>query len=75
MNGVGWADSFIPAANDIRYYESVENFTRTHTNMGMDDFYRLFVVPGMTHWCDSLRQHKWLWAMNAGSSCHASNVG
>ena len=46
---VGWADQLISVGNSIHYYETVRNFTEANTNMAVDDFYRLFPVPGMQH--------------------------
>jgi feruloyl esterase len=41
----GWADSAVPAQYSIRYYEAVKKYLG-HDNQ---DFYRLFMVPGMEH--------------------------
>ncbi|TBU33530.1 feruloyl esterase-like protein [Dichomitus squalens] len=46
---VGWADQLISPNNSIYYYETVHEWTRTNTNLDIDDFYRLFTVPGMNH--------------------------
>jgi feruloyl esterase len=40
----GWSDPDITPLNSINYYESVINATP-----GTNDFYRLFLVPGMQH--------------------------
>jgi hypothetical protein len=40
----GWGDAAIPPQDSIDYFESVQSATGT-TN----DFYRLFMVPGMSH--------------------------
>ncbi|KAF9812284.1 hypothetical protein IEO21_06258 [Rhodonia placenta] len=48
---VGWADQLISPGNSLHYYESVHAWTNANTNMDIDDFYRLFTVPGMNHWC------------------------
>ena len=50
----GWADSAIAATSSIDYYEKVKSFLSTapdprSTLKGVDDFYRLFMVPGMAH--------------------------
>ena len=51
----GWGDAAIPAPSSIEYYESVKAFLskypdpRTPANSAVDDFYRLFLVPGMAH--------------------------
>ena len=51
----GWGDAAIPAPSSIEYYESVRAFmakypdARTPANPPADDFYRLFLVPGMGH--------------------------
>ncbi|RSH89639.1 hypothetical protein EHS25_002190 [Saitozyma podzolica] len=42
-------DPIIPPGQSIRYFESVQAFTKTQTEMDPDDFYRLFMVPGMGH--------------------------
>ena len=47
---VGWADQTISPGNSIHYYETVHVFMQEHTDLQMDDFYRLFPVSGMTHW-------------------------
>jgi feruloyl esterase len=42
--------SFIlPAGSSLRYYSSVDAFTRFNTNQKTDDFYRYFPVPGLLH--------------------------
>ncbi|KAI0635862.1 feruloyl esterase-like protein [Trametes polyzona] len=46
---VGWADQLISPGNSIHYYESVHEFTLANTTMDIDDYYRLFLVPGMNH--------------------------
>jgi feruloyl esterase len=40
----GWNDPAIPARSSIRYYEDVRR-----TMGATDDFYRLYLVPGMLH--------------------------
>jgi feruloyl esterase len=52
----GWGDAAISALSSIEYYESVRAFLsrfpdprRTNTNPVPEDFYRLFLVPGMSH--------------------------
>jgi feruloyl esterase len=40
----GWADPVVPPGDVVRYYEAVRKFTQT-----TDDFFRLFMVPGMGH--------------------------
>jgi feruloyl esterase len=40
----GWSDPDITPLNSINYYESVQRATP-----GADEFYRLFLVPGMQH--------------------------
>ncbi|TFY64892.1 hypothetical protein EVJ58_g2321 [Rhodofomes roseus] len=49
LHYVGWADQIISPGASIRYYESVKNFTGDHMQVNIDDFYRLFTVPGMEH--------------------------
>ena len=41
----GWSDQLIAAQNSIDYYESV----RSALGGKVDDFYRLFMAPGMAH--------------------------
>ncbi len=51
----GWGDAAIPAQDSINYYEMVRAFMtqypngRTNSKEQVDDFYRLFLVPGMGH--------------------------
>jgi feruloyl esterase len=40
----GWSDPDITPLNSINYYESVQRATQ-----GAEEFYRLFLVPGMQH--------------------------
>ncbi|KAI0671669.1 feruloyl esterase-like protein [Trametes maxima] len=46
---VGWADQLISPGNSIHYYETVHQFTLANTTMNIEDYYRLFLVPGMNH--------------------------
>lgn len=41
----GWADPAISPYNTLDYYEQV----KTKMGRGVDDFYRMFFVPGMGH--------------------------
>ncbi len=50
----GWGDSAIVASSSIAYYEAVRAFMSKvpdprSTSAEVDDFYRLFMVPGMAH--------------------------
>ncbi len=51
----GWGDSAIPAIASIQYYDKVRAFmskapdTRADATKPVDNFYRLFMVPGMGH--------------------------
>ena len=45
----GWADAAIPPQSSIDYFESVQ--ARMALKAGTGDFYRLFMVPGLSH-CD-----------------------
>ncbi|EMD31293.1 hypothetical protein CERSUDRAFT_89153 [Gelatoporia subvermispora B] len=45
---VGWADQLISSENSIHYYETVHAFMQT-IGQDINDFYRLFTVPGMNH--------------------------
>ncbi|KAH9838436.1 feruloyl esterase-like protein [Rhodofomes roseus] len=49
MQYVGWADQLISPGNSIHYYESVHAFMTSNTDMEIDDFYRLYTIPGMNH--------------------------
>ncbi|OBZ72428.1 putative feruloyl esterase B-1 [Grifola frondosa] len=46
---VGWADQLISPGNPKYYYEMVHAWTQVNTKLNIDDFYRLFYVPGMNH--------------------------
>lgn len=43
----GWADAAIPPQSSIDYFNAVQ--TRMALKAGTGDFYRLFMVPGMSH--------------------------
>lgn len=51
----GWGDAAIAAPSSIDYYESVRAFmtkypdARSNASRPLEDFYRLFMVPGMGH--------------------------
>jgi len=51
----GWADAAISPLNSIQYYENVNSFLtkypdpRSDSSKPIDNFYRLFLVPGMAH--------------------------
>lgn len=50
----GWGDAAIPAESSINYYEKVKTFLATYPDPrspggSIEDFYRLFLVPGMGH--------------------------
>lgn len=51
----GWGDTAIPPQNSIDYYEMVRGFmgkyldARSDASKPVDEFYRLFLVPGMGH--------------------------
>ena len=50
----GWADAAIAAPTSIEYYEAVRSFMSKvpdprSTAKSIEDFYRLFMVPGMAH--------------------------
>jgi hypothetical protein len=51
----GWGDAAIPATSSIAYYEKVKDFMnkfpdgRSGTASSLDNFYLLFMVPGMGH--------------------------
>jgi len=46
---VGWADQYISPMNSLHYYGTVETYMGGHTDLNIDDYYRLFTVPGMQH--------------------------
>ncbi|KAH9855312.1 feruloyl esterase-like protein [Lenzites betulinus] len=50
LHYVGWADQLISPGNSLHYYETVHEFTQANSSLDIDDFYRLFTVPGMNHW-------------------------
>ena len=51
----GWGDAAISALNSIDYYEATRSFmtkfpdARGDTSKPIEDFYRLFMIPGMGH--------------------------
>ncbi|WP_213979090.1 tannase/feruloyl esterase family alpha/beta hydrolase [Sphingomonas sp. dw_22] len=46
----GWSDALMPAGGSIAYYENVSAFMREYGGSGpVDNFYRLFMIPGMGH--------------------------
>ncbi len=51
----GWGDAAIAAGNSVDYYEQVRGFFATYPDARsngarrVEDFYRLFMVPGMAH--------------------------
>ena len=49
----GWADSAIAPTNSINYYNEVKDVVSDNNGRGnykqVQDFYRLFMVPGMAH--------------------------
>jgi feruloyl esterase len=50
----GWGDSAISARSSIEYYDAVRSFMSNapdprSTSKTVEDFYRLFMVPGMAH--------------------------
>jgi feruloyl esterase len=51
----GWGDAAIAPVSSINYYESVKTFLTTYPDPrsgspeAIQDFYRLFMVPGMGH--------------------------
>jgi feruloyl esterase len=51
----GWADAAISPINSVNYYEQVRDFTtkypdpRSDASKPVDDFYRLFMAPGLAH--------------------------
>jgi feruloyl esterase len=49
----GWADSAIAPLNSINYYNEVKDVVSSNNGRGnfneIQEFYRLFMVPGMSH--------------------------
>jgi feruloyl esterase len=46
----GWGDAALPPRGTIEYVENVRQFMASHGGQGdVDDFARLFMVPGMGH--------------------------
>ncbi|KAI0076169.1 feruloyl esterase-like protein [Panus rudis PR-1116 ss-1] len=66
---VGWADQLISVGNSLTFFESVHAFIQSTTNNNIDDFYRLFTVPGMQHWQSLIACHEFNSA--GGSSANA----
>ena len=61
----GWGDAAIAAPTSIEYYEAVRSFLSSvpdprSTSRVLEDFYRLFMVPGMAH-CGPGRGTRPLW--------------
>ncbi|GAA5824002.1 hypothetical protein JCM11251_003375 [Rhodosporidiobolus azoricus] len=46
---VGWNDQYLSALESIRWYQTVDTYMSSTTIYTTDDYYRLFVVPGMKH--------------------------
>ncbi|EPT05616.1 hypothetical protein FOMPIDRAFT_1027212 [Fomitopsis schrenkii] len=49
MHYVGWADQLISPGNSLHYYETAHAFMAADSELNIDDFYRLYTVPGMNH--------------------------
>ena len=50
LHYAGWAENVVSAGTALRYHETVNSFMLSHVDIEVDDFYRLFPVPGMEHW-------------------------
>ncbi|EIN04093.1 feruloyl esterase-like protein [Punctularia strigosozonata HHB-11173 SS5] len=50
LHYVGLADQLISPGNSKLYHQNVAGFMAQHGRLDVDDFYRLFTVPGMQHW-------------------------
>ena len=50
LHYVGWADQLISPGNSLHYYETVHAFMTSYSELDINDFYRLYTVPGMNHW-------------------------
>lgn len=57
----GWGDAAVAPQNSIDYYNRVHEFLATYPDAravgaatSLDDFYRLFMVPGMSHCWDGV---------------------
>lgn len=46
---VGWEDQIISPGNSLYYYGQMSEFMNLNTILNVDDYYRLFTVPGMWH--------------------------
>ncbi len=50
LHYVGLTDEVISPRNSFHYYDTVRAHAARSGGMDVDDFYRLFPVPGMDHW-------------------------
>ena len=62
----GESDNSIPTASSVRYYESVRrimypNISFNDSTTALNDWYRLFLVPGAGHWGPSTAQPNGPW--------------
>ncbi|KAM0748256.1 tannase and feruloyl esterase [Meredithblackwellia eburnea MCA 4105] len=46
---VGWQDKYISPLESIHWHQVVDRYMTTHTNYTTEDYFRLFIVPGMGH--------------------------
>ncbi|CDO70498.1 hypothetical protein BN946_scf184569.g41, partial [Trametes cinnabarina] len=74
LHYVGWADQLISPGNSLHYYETVHESTLANSALEIDDFYRLFLVPGMNHWLSSM-QHLPMVSMLMSSPVDAHQGG
>ena len=65
----GWADGLIPPGASSLLYDNVQT-AMAPRGVEMDDFYRLFMVPGMQHCQQSVYDAPWYF----GGSGHASTL-
>ncbi|KAJ3155873.1 hypothetical protein HDU89_005431 [Geranomyces variabilis] len=66
----GEADDSIPAASSVRYWESVRSTmyptkTTAQSSASLQDWYKLFIVPGAVHCGPSMVQPNSLWPQGA----------
>ncbi|KZT58350.1 tannase and feruloyl esterase [Calocera cornea HHB12733] len=46
---VGWADQYISPMNSVHYYHTVSDGMSENSDLQIEEYYRLFLVPGMQH--------------------------
>ncbi|KAI0676495.1 feruloyl esterase-like protein [Trametes maxima] len=51
MHYVGLMDQFIAPDNSADHFLHAHAYARGHSTHGAEDFYALYPIPGMAHWC------------------------